>query len=619
MLELHRSRFVEWQPAAVVALAVAPGGLTVALARETGDLEIYDASDWRCVARVPGHEGAAVSSLTWCAPYAVGDLDTPYEGGAGGGAGENDHDHGEKAHVGTHRASSCRLLSAGLDGQITEWDLSTLRPRGATDSHGGSVWAMAAEPWEGESRRGAGEAPQRVAIACDDGCVRLLTLMAGDGVGKGLHHRRSFNRVQGRLLSLAWGNDGHAIAAGSSDGCIHVFDVDSLTEVVRITVGAGDRPSEAHERCVWALEYLRDGTIVSGSSDGDVTFWDGTHGTQLSSFRQHRADVLALAASPDGTKVFASGIDSQVAVFEKLDEALGEDAELGVGNRWTFTGAKRPHTHDVRALAMAAAAPSNGKGGGDAILLSGGNDTQLLAYPAASFRKRHPVRVVSVPQRTPLAMTGGGAWTAAKSVKGATTKTGRKKGGAAAGEGAVVAPMLAPPPGLPTPPLLLCDHARWMDVWRLGEGMGGGPGGAPVAAGQGGNGMMKLSTAPLHVLRAKLGGKRRSLCSAISPNGEETQDHRLKDIFKISPRVFCFLSIRACLPQAKGGFVYGRMLSCDETMCFDRVSRGDTTFTSNKLRIYLRNTRQQEDKEAEGKEPRNPTPKTFVSNHRMSD
>ena len=178
VLELHRSRFVEWQPAAVVALAVAPGGLTVALARETGDLEIYDTADWRCTARVPGREGAAVSSLTWCAPFALAD---DADGGSGGGA----------------ESAACRLLSAGLDGQITEWDLNTLRPRGATDSHGGSVWAMSSEP---SPRRGA---PQRVAVACDDGCVRLLTLVAGDGVGSGLAHRRSFNRVAGRLLSLA--------------------------------------------------------------------------------------------------------------------------------------------------------------------------------------------------------------------------------------------------------------------------------------------------------------------------------------------------------------------------------------------------------------------------------
>ena len=61
MLELHRSRVVEWQPSAVVALAVAPGGATVALARETGEIEGYDTTDWRCSARIPGHTGAAVS------------------------------------------------------------------------------------------------------------------------------------------------------------------------------------------------------------------------------------------------------------------------------------------------------------------------------------------------------------------------------------------------------------------------------------------------------------------------------------------------------------------------------------------------------------------------------
>jgi U3 small nucleolar RNA-associated protein 4 len=506
MLELHRSRFVEWQPSPIVAMAVAPGGLTVALARETGDLEIYDTTDWRCTARVPGHDGAAVSCLAWCAPY---NLDADDDDSGGGGAGSNS----------SSEAVACRLLSAGLDGQITEWDLSTLRPKGATDSHGGSVWAMAAEP---APRKGA---PQRVAVACDDGCVRLLTLMAGDGVGKGLHHRRSFNRVQGRLLSLAWGHGGSAIAAGSSSGSIHVFDVETLSELTRITVGGGDRPAEAEERCVWALQYLPCGTIVSGSSDGDVTFWDGNHGTQLSSFRQHRADVLALASSPDGGTVFAAGIDSQIAVFEKLDDALGDDAQ-GM-NRWTFTGAKRPHTHDVRALAMAAAPPSEGAGskggtngghGGGAILLSGGNDAQLLAYPAASFRKRHPVRVVSVPQRTPLAMTGGGTWTAPSK----TPAKGKKKGGTHH------VAVMSPQPGTPSPPLLLCDHARWVDVWRLGEGMGGGPGGAgagssdnsaAVVAAKGGSGMMKLSAAPLHVLRANLGGNKRTLCSAMSPDG----------------------------------------------------------------------------------------------------
>ena len=551
MLELHRSRFVEWQPAAVVALAVAPGGFTVALARENGDLEIYDTADWRCTARVPGHDGAAISSLAWCAPF-DGGLDD--DGG--------DEDAGVDA-------PPCRLLSAGLDGQITEWDLNTLRARGATDSHGGSVWALAAETSVKRDR------PQRVAAACDDGCVRVLTLAGGDGVGAGLHHRRSFNRVDGRLLSLAWTRCGRAIAAGSSRGAVHVFDCEAYAELARITVGAGDGPGagDAEERCVWALQYLPCGTLVSGSSDGDVTFWDGEHATKISAHRQHKADVLALAATPDGRAVFASGVDSRIAVFERAADGSGDASAGSETYKWTFTGAKRPHTHDVRALAMAAAPPAEdksgtaaGKRGGERrakpVLLSGGNDAQLLAYPAEKFRKRHPVRVVSVPQRTPIAMTGGGL---------ATGKTEKRDGGRkresekrAAGETKKDASdsaerLVSARRGAPSPPLLLCDHARWLDVWRLGEGAAADFSADALAKAKRHDGTMKLSAAPRHVLRANLGGKRRTTCSAISPDGAFFRFGRVSPRFPPSAS-----APKKVLPGARP--------SADETMCFDPVS-----------------------------------------------
>ena len=493
MLELHRSRFVEWQPAAVVALAVAPGGLTVALARENGDLEIYDTADWRCTARVPGHDGAAISSLAWCAPF---------------DSGLDDDGEGEEANVAG--APPCRLLSAGLDGQIMEWDLNTLRARGATDSHGGSVWALASEPDVSANK------PQRVAAACDDGCVRLLTLSGGNGVGAGLHHRRSFNRVDGRLLSLAWTKNSTAIAAGSSRGAIHIFDCATFTELARCTVGDGDRPEKADqdERCVWSLAYLQCGTLVSGSSDGDVTFWDKKHATKITSIRQHKADVLALAASPDGNAVFASGVDSQIAVFEKTLDGSGADGDTSSQQHtWQFTGTKRPHTHDVRTLAMAAA-PSGDGASTTAVLLSGGNDAQLLAYPALTFRKRHPVRVVSTPERTPIAMTGGGLWTNDKNNAGKNAK-GKKRG--ADDEKNALSPSLSK---TPNPPLLLCDHARWLDLWRLGEGAGDPKDTLQSSKAKRHDGTMKLSSAPRHLLRARLGGKRRTTCSAVSPDGK---------------------------------------------------------------------------------------------------
>ena len=39
-----------------------------------------------------------------------------------------------------------QLVSGGLDGSITQWDLTTLRPAAVTDSYGGAVWALSVQP-----------------------------------------------------------------------------------------------------------------------------------------------------------------------------------------------------------------------------------------------------------------------------------------------------------------------------------------------------------------------------------------------------------------------------------------------------------------------------------------
>ena len=55
--------------------------------------------------------------------------------------------------------------------------------------------------------------------------------------------------------------------------------------------------------------------MVSGDSSGSVQLWDGQHGTRLQAFTQHKADVLAVAAAPDGNTLFATGIDVQVGML----------------------------------------------------------------------------------------------------------------------------------------------------------------------------------------------------------------------------------------------------------------------------------------------------------------
>ena len=48
VVELHRSRFVEWQPAAVVALAASGDGSVLAAAREDGAIELYETATTHC-------------------------------------------------------------------------------------------------------------------------------------------------------------------------------------------------------------------------------------------------------------------------------------------------------------------------------------------------------------------------------------------------------------------------------------------------------------------------------------------------------------------------------------------------------------------------------------------
>jgi hypothetical protein len=58
-----------------------------------------------------------------------------------------------------------RLFCATLQGEILEWNLSTLQPKFVTESFGGAVWGLAAD-----------HAGERLAAACEDGTVRLFAI-----------------------------------------------------------------------------------------------------------------------------------------------------------------------------------------------------------------------------------------------------------------------------------------------------------------------------------------------------------------------------------------------------------------------------------------------------------
>ena len=367
-MDIHRSRFVPYQPSAINTLAFSHTSghalhgqpLKLAVGRANGDIELWNPlrGDWYQESIIRGGRGRTCEGLVW-----THDPDQ-YEASEDGYTSQD-----AKSRTTYGRA---RLFSIGYSSSVVEWDLCTGLPRRQSSGVGGEVWCLAAQPpvprkrksnarkearkAQQSQREGGGKATlnikqepeptedndqpqyQDLVAGCADGTLVLLSTEDDDLVFKRFIARPT--KKNARALSLCF-QDRFTLVAGFSDSSIRVYDIRS-GKMLRTMALVGGTHGGPKDRLVWAVDCLKDGTIVSGDSSGEVAFWDGRTYGMLKRIKGHEADTLCLASSEDGSTVFSGGMDRRTVVYK-----LKVGAQKA---KWARVAHNRYHDHDVKAM-----------------------------------------------------------------------------------------------------------------------------------------------------------------------------------------------------------------------------------------------------------------------------
>lgn len=349
--KLHDIKFIEPSVKTINNLAYDKWSNLLALSREDGSIEILDLrNDFQTKQIIPASTDRTTECMLWC--------------------------KGE-------------LYTASLHGEIIKWDLQSLSPATRYSSNGGAVWCMSVSNSE-----------QYLAAGCEDGSVRVYqtyNMLAWEA--QGLQYVRSMEPQEGRVLSIAWNNNDTKIVTGGIDSTIRIYSFETGKSKSRITTNN----LKERNTLIWTLQYLKDGTIVTGDSLGNVQFWDGRLYTLKQSLSTHRADVLTLCVNHDETVIYATGIDYRIVRLSKIKEKLSSEQPSSSKSsepsssqpstttetriHWVNQGFKTGAKHDNRAIAyIPDLSDTRGKGGkkkaGDHnILISTGVDPRLFIFP----------------------------------------------------------------------------------------------------------------------------------------------------------------------------------------------------------------------------------------------
>lgn len=125
----------------------------------------------------------------------------------------------------------------------------------------------------------------------------------------------------GEVLSVAFSPDGKTVTAGTENGSVDIFDVNTLATLFTLS---------GFHSGIRSVSFSPDGSMLAtGSWDKTTALWDTQTGTRLQTLTLHTDPVLSTAFSQDGKLVATGSVDKRVFLW---DTATGKKVRTLVGH-----------------------------------------------------------------------------------------------------------------------------------------------------------------------------------------------------------------------------------------------------------------------------------------------
>uniref|UniRef100_A0A1I8PX43 Uncharacterized protein n=1 Tax=Stomoxys calcitrans TaxID=35570 RepID=A0A1I8PX43_STOCA len=289
--QIHNVRFYNLQPRSIQCMAYNTIWKKLAVSRNDGSIEIWDVRHAPCLERtIPKSPQNSVEGLAW---------------------------------------SSERLFSAGLNGELIEWNMETLSPKYKQHVTGNAIWCLDV------NREGS-----EIAVGTEEGYINIFNIEDNQ-----FQYKSLFDKQEGRVLCCRYDATGNFLVTGSM-GAIRIWNTRTGHAIHKMTVASKSQPQDT---IVWSLQVLQDFTIISGDSRGHVSIWDGKTASQIETHQVLKADVLAVAVNEEEDKLFCAGIEPTIRIYAKT-QIKRDDMTFF---RWIKFLQRRVHDHDVKALVCA--------------------------------------------------------------------------------------------------------------------------------------------------------------------------------------------------------------------------------------------------------------------------